>query len=1103
MNLEGSDSLNLEVLDPNTMTVLESIMPSEGQPHQQMVIYVQANSQGEEQVVPMSEEMPLTTFPGVDPLEGYGAPGEQIVALVDELGQPIGEGQAVPVTLSDVAKINFVDSGGEMFRAEDGQVLYLTYTVDGGAAENNETTEDQPTGEVDMINGLNIPSSQIQQQIVLHMGSGEGNYVLATGSGDDNNELSIVVDDSGPIQQASEVKKSTPVKAKKESVGNSNNLRKTARIVGPEVFIEDKLQVLEAMVPRIERTKRKKPFMKSMNEEVKKEPEESYEKSAEDTENTCIIEDKSEEKEEKGENEDEDMKEDGLLYMCDLCGNSYSRAAQYYGHLHSHTGERDWKCPRCDKVFKSHSQLHRHEARSHLNMRPYPCSICGNRFDRLSQLQYHERRIHAGEKPHRCMICSKGFFKRSDLRTHVNIHLGINKSICETCGKQFNHVSNLIRHIRVHTGIKPYPCNICGRRFSQVNALQHHKDSHNSSRDYNCNHCRKQFKSNMLLKKHIRSMHSAAESANQEEDPKAVVQNRRFYCNVCGEDFPFSAMLKNHEAKHQKETNFHCNCCGSDYTSADEFKFHSCFETEEVKGFKKEEASSKDVVNSYSELIRRITSEDAEDDRAVVESKNVDAINKVEQVKSDELGQSLMKSEPNVDDEQLGILEMSECGSPGPCSPAADEVEQADQGESVSECTKTEGGVDDSQVCDTFNVVHPGDVEASWVVEPGSASMEANAEKWVKFSAHTDSEIVIYVSPVLPSDAKIKKESVTGETYYKKYNSYVASELSENMEEFSIPVDDPLGDDSGASDRITNTLDNVNQLITSGTDGNAVDIKDPLQFSDSERKEEYQIVVPNASPAVKSNEKLKNSTKTYKCDECGKIFTKNSNYKQHLGIHFVDLQRYQCKVCGQSFAWKSTLNKHMSNAHQTGPAPKFTCGFCAKEYTTSSQVQEHIKRDHYKERPHTCPECHKNFYKKYDLKVHLRTHTKEKPYICGACGKAFYHLSHIIRHERIHTGERPYKCDDCGREFNQSSTLKTHKTRHSMCPAPKKKLDSSGKSMAAGEGLNPMQDTGKKRTPKKTTAGRKAEPGVNKIVLCPKTPNIDFSSIPTSYGGIG
>ncbi|XP_071452318.1 zinc finger protein 420-like isoform X2 [Hetaerina americana] len=1074
------------------MTVLESMMPTEGQASQQMVIYVQTNPQGGGQVLPMTDEIPLPAFPGVESLEPFGASGEQIVALVDELGQAI-EGQAVPVTLSDVGKINFVDNGGEMFQAEDGQVLYLTYTVDNSAMENTLPTEDQTPSEVDMMTGLNIPSSQIQQQIVLHMGGGEGNYMVTN---ENNNDLSLVANHTSTMVDIPEVKKPTSGKSKKPSVANSSNQRKTARIVGPEVFIEDKLQALEVMVPRLELPKRKKTIVKPLKEEAKKEVEESYNKHDE----TGKADLKSDEGVSKGDEQEKDMKEDGL-YMCDLCGNAYSRAAQYYGHLHSHSGERDWKCQRCDKVFKSHSQLHRHEARSHLNMRPYPCSICGSRFDRVSQLHYHERRIHAGEKPHMCLICSKGFFKRSDLRTHVNIHLGINKSICETCGKQFNHVSNLIRHIRVHTGIKPYPCNICGRRFSQVNALQHHKDSHNTSRDYNCNLCRKQFKSNLLLKKHIRSMHSTSNTANQEEDSKSMVQNRRFYCNVCGEDFPFSAMLKDHEAKHQKETNFHCNCCGSDYTTADDFKFHSCFDAEEIKNIKKEEASKKDVVNSYNELIRRITSEDTEEDGAL-ETRSQDEISKEENVKS-ELDNNILKIESNMPNKQDQIVEMRQCDTLQPPHPT-DEMAEVEQLGNLSEAVKTGSATEDSQVCDTLSVVHPGDVEASWVVEPGCATTEPNPEKWLNLRDQTDSEIVIYMAPINLNDNKTKKGPLTDEAYFKKYDNYTASELPENDEEFNMQVVDPLSEEAVVSNQMTDALDSVDQLIASNSEGNNTDLKDPLDVTEVAKKDDGQNDQPDDLADVAQTEKSKPAGKTFKCDECGKVFAKNSNYKQHLGIHFVDLQRYQCKICGQSFAWKSTLNKHMSNAHQTGPAPKFNCGFCSKEYTTSSQVQEHIKRDHFKERPHTCTECHKNFYKKYDLKVHLRTHTKEKPYICGACGKAFYHLSHIIRHERIHTGERPYKCDDCGREFNQSSTLKTHKTRHSNCLAPKKKLESSGKGSGAGEGgLNSTLEGGKRsRTPKKASATRKTEPGVNKIILSAKSSNLDFGNIPTTYEDI-
>lgn len=65
-------------------------------------------------------------------------------------------------------------------------------------------------------------------------------------------------------------------------------------------------------------------------------------------------------------------------------------------------------------------------------------------------------------------------------------------------------------------------------------------------------------------------------------------------------------------------------------------------------------------------------------------------------------------------------------------------------------------------------------------------------------------------------------------------------------------------------------------------------------------------------------------------------------------------------------------------------------------------VQEHVKRDHLKQRNHVCSQCGKSFFKKYDLKIHNRIHTDERPYVCRACGKRFHHRSHIIRHERIH-----------------------------------------------------------------------------------------------------
>jgi len=75
-------------------------------------------------------------------------------------------------------------------------------------------------------------------------------------------------------------------------------------VIGSELHIEEKLEVLDAMLtPAPERPPKKK--------------------------SNSVMED--------GEGS----------YMCDLCETTFPRANQFYGHLHSHSGERRWECAIC------------------------------------------------------------------------------------------------------------------------------------------------------------------------------------------------------------------------------------------------------------------------------------------------------------------------------------------------------------------------------------------------------------------------------------------------------------------------------------------------------------------------------------------------------------------------------------------------------------------------------------------------------------------------------------------------------------------------------------------------------------------------------------
>lgn len=75
-------------------------------------------------------------------------------------------------------------------------------------------------------------------------------------------------------------------------------------MIGNELHIEQKLEVLDAMLtPAPERPRKRK--------------------------SDPITEDRE------------------RIYICDLCETAFSRANQFYGHLHSHSGERNWECAIC------------------------------------------------------------------------------------------------------------------------------------------------------------------------------------------------------------------------------------------------------------------------------------------------------------------------------------------------------------------------------------------------------------------------------------------------------------------------------------------------------------------------------------------------------------------------------------------------------------------------------------------------------------------------------------------------------------------------------------------------------------------------------------
>ncbi|XP_068156356.1 transcription factor Ouib [Drosophila tropicalis] len=212
--------------------------------------------------------------------------------------------------------------------------------------------------------------------------------------------------------------------------------------------------------------------------------------------------------------------------------------------------------------------------------------------------------------------------------------------------------------------------------------------------------------------------------------------------------------------------------------------------------------------------------------------------------------------------------------------------------------------------------------------------------------------------------------------------------------------------------------------------------KEMLRFcdDDSDHQETNEEVESSSSPPTKQITKSPLITTATKAAERDRAVTavKRKPYMSWKNLteeEALERKREQrrrdcvCEQCGRHFTDQSNFKLHM--LRHTG-VKNFACPECGKTFYTEPLMTLHVRIVHNGEKPYVCKYCGKSFHNSTSRIIHERIHTNARPYSCGYCEKSFVSASGRKRHELVHTGARPFYCATCDQPFKRSTHLKAH-----------------------------------------------------------------------------
>lgn len=165
--------------------------------------------------------------------------------------------------------------------------------------------------------------------------------------------------------------------------------------------------------------------------------------------------------------------EERKIYHCDVCNMKFTTRSSASSHKRVvHDKIKAYVCDLCGYACGTNGELRQHRA-IHSDDKPFVCRKCDKPFKTYSNLKTHMD-THE-ETSYECYICRRVLNSRRTLRKHLLVHEDKCRHVCSYCNKAFKRRQTLKVHMYTHTGDKPLTCKWCEERFSYASTLRSHR----------------------------------------------------------------------------------------------------------------------------------------------------------------------------------------------------------------------------------------------------------------------------------------------------------------------------------------------------------------------------------------------------------------------------------------------------------------------------------------------------------------------------------------------------------------------------------------------------------------------------------------------------